>query len=108
MSRYGQICVCPYQVIFLQLIVSLYFYGIHIFVYLSICVHICAYLCISNRVGDNPRISGSLPAWSCLSQPQPEAGPGPAPPSPGIVALPVVTVLVTPTRGRSESNLEPH
>ncbi len=55
MSRYGQICVRPYQFIFLQLIVSLYFYAVHILYIcvidlLSISVHICVYVSISVHI----------------------------------------------------------
>ena len=50
MNRYEQICVCPYQLIFLHFIWSDFmrygFFAINICACLCICVHICAYLCI--------------------------------------------------------------
>jgi len=48
MSRYEQICVRPYMLIFLQFICTEMDYVVHICAYLCISVHICAYLCISN------------------------------------------------------------
>ena len=48
MSRYEQICVRPYMLIFLQFICTEMDYAVHICAYLCISVHICAYLCISN------------------------------------------------------------
>ena len=47
MSRYEQICVRPYMLIFLQFICTEMDYVVHICAYLCISVHICAYLCIS-------------------------------------------------------------
>ena len=44
MSRYEQICLCPYQFIFLQFLQIRHFLCRQ---YPCISVHICAYLCIS-------------------------------------------------------------
>ena len=43
MSRYEQICVRPYMLIFLQFICTEMDYAVHICAYLCISVHICVY-----------------------------------------------------------------
>jgi hypothetical protein len=54
MNRYEQICLCPYEFIFLQLIISLYLcavpppgISVYICAYIMYAVHICVYLMIS-------------------------------------------------------------
>ena len=45
-NRYEQICVRPYQLIFLLFLRSDMNYAVHICAYLCVSVHICAFLCI--------------------------------------------------------------